>query len=90
MRASCQVPIEGNAAKALNALRPKEHSQIGRRLHALAENPRPAGCRKLSGDLEGYRPAAGVFRILYEVDDAAEVVTVYRIARRPAAYEGRP
>jgi mRNA interferase RelE/StbE len=86
MQARYEVRLERGAARAWNALTPKEHGQIGRRLHALAENPRPPGSRKLSGELEGYRLAAGEFRILYEVDDKAKIVTVYRIAPRAIAY----
>jgi mRNA interferase RelE/StbE len=86
MQARYEVRLERGAARAWNALPPKEHGQIGRRLHALAENPRPVGSRKLSGELEGYRLSAGDFRIPYEVDDRARLVTVYRIAPRPAAY----
>jgi len=86
MQARYQVRLERSAARAWNALPPKEHAQIGRRLHALAENPRPPGSRKLSGEFEGYRLTAGDFRILYEIDDKARIVTVYRIAPRPTAY----
>jgi len=51
----------------------------------LAENPRLPGSRKLTG-LEGYRLRVGDFRVLYEVDDAAQRVVVYRVMARSDAY----
>jgi len=36
--------------------------------------------------VEGYRIRVGVYRIIYEVDDAARVVTVYRIRHRREVY----
>ena len=54
----------------------------------LAENPRLPGSRKLRG-LEGYRLRVGDYRVLYEVDDAAQRVVVYRVMARINAYRRR-
>jgi mRNA interferase RelE/StbE len=59
--------------------------QAGEHIEALAQNPRPPGAKKLSGDL-GYSLRVGVYRILYEIDDDAKVITVYRVKHRREAY----
>ena len=67
------------------------------RLHAkiltLRENPRPPGAIRLSGNLEGWRVRVGDYRILYQIDDDAQLVTVVRVRHRREVYrtaEPRP
>jgi mRNA-degrading endonuclease RelE of RelBE toxin-antitoxin system len=53
---------------------------------SIAENPRRAG-KPLVGELEGLWSARrGDFRVIYEIDDEAQVVLVYRVAHRRTAY----
>jgi mRNA interferase RelE/StbE len=54
-------------------------------LLALSDNPRPHGCKKLTGR-EEYRIRVGDYRVIYEIHDAVLVVLVVRIARREKAY----
>jgi mRNA interferase RelE/StbE len=53
---------------------------------SLAEDPRPAGARKLVANEEGWRLRVGDYRILYDIEDTTRVVTVGRILHRSAAY----
>ncbi len=54
----------------------------------LQSEPRPHDCRKLAGyDGPGYRVDQGEYRILYEVDDQAQHVTVFLIGHRKDIYE---
>ncbi|KXO91273.1 type II toxin-antitoxin system RelE family toxin [Tsukamurella pseudospumae] len=53
---------------------------------ALATNPRPDGCKKLSG-IAGYRIRVREYRILYTIDDGVVTVRVFRFASRAEAYE---
>ena len=39
-------------------------------LRALADEPRPPGCRKLASSANSFRLRVGEYRILYEVDDS--------------------
>lgn len=65
---------------------PKEQvEQILRRIEALAVNPRPSGCEKLSRQ-ERYRIRQGMYRILYEVLDAELVVHVVKVGHRRHVY----
>ena len=51
----------------------------------LPENPRPSGCRKLHGSA-GWRLRVGRYRIVYEIDDARQIVTVLKVAHRKDVY----
>ena len=51
------------------------------RTEALAEDPRPPGCEKLSGQ-ERFLVRQDVYRIVYEVDDEQHVVMVVKVGHR--------
>ena len=53
---------------------------------ALAGDPRPNGCRKLSGS-EEYRIRVGDYRVLYEIEDAVLRILVVRVGHRRDVYE---
>jgi mRNA interferase RelE/StbE len=55
------------------------------RIRALADDPRPPGCEKLSG-LEQYRVRQGVYRIVYEIADKRLLVVVVRVGHRREVY----
>jgi len=53
----------------------------------LRENPRPPGCLLLRDhEPPTWRVRVGDWRILYEIDDAAGVVTVTGVSHRAHAY----
>jgi mRNA interferase RelE/StbE len=54
-------------------------------MQGLASNPRPQGCEKLSV-LRLYPLRQGDYRIVYEVDDRARTVTVFKIGHRRDVY----
>lgn len=49
------------------------------------QNPRPSGCLKLTGR-NGWRIRGGDYRIIYEIDDKQEMVTVLHIGHRRDVY----
>lgn len=51
----------------------------------LAENPRPPGATKLTAR-DGYRIRVGDYRILYQIDDGAKAVIIYRVMARGDVY----
>ena len=61
--------------------------RIDRKILALADNPRPTGCKKLKGFKDQWRSRVGDWRVLYIIDDAAKLVTITRIAHRREVYE---
>jgi len=55
-------------------------------IKALAENPRPANCRKLTGSKNDWRIRIGDYRVLYEIDEKAKVVRIMRVRHRREVY----
>jgi mRNA interferase RelE/StbE len=55
-------------------------------IERLAANPRPAGCTKLVGSENDWRIRVGDWRVLYTIDDKAEVVDIAAIRHRSDAY----
>ena len=86
--ASYKVLIKPSAVKEIESLPRKDRSRIVYRIQGLAENPRPHGCEKLSGQ-EKYRVRQGKYRILYQVFDDEVVVVVVKVAHRKEAYRAR-
>ncbi len=57
-------------------------------IRALAADPRPQGCKKLTG-AELYRLRVGNYRILYEIDDDQLFILVIRAGHRRDVYRQR-
>ena len=81
------LEIKQSAQKELDALDDALFTRIDRKILALADNPRPAGCRKLKGYKDHWRVRVGDWRVLYIIDDAAKLITITRIAHRREVYE---
>lgn len=62
-------------------------NRIFPRIESLAENPRPAGCKKLRGARDLWRIRIGNYRVVYQVDDAILLVEVRAIGDRKDVYE---
>ncbi|MCS6936242.1 MAG: type II toxin-antitoxin system RelE/ParE family toxin [Candidatus Bipolaricaulota bacterium] len=78
--------LERAAERDLKRLSSREFSKVIAAIRALAEHPRPRGCRKISSSEHDWRIRVGPFRVLYEIDDKAKIVRVMRVRRRPKAY----
>ena len=72
--------------KELRALPKKDVKRIVERIDRLADNPRGPGCEKLSGQ-ERYRVRQGVYRIIYEIEDARLIVIVLKVGHRGSVYD---
>jgi mRNA interferase RelE/StbE len=82
---SYSVSVKRSAEKELRGVRGRELRRLIERIRALAEEPRPAGVEKLS-TLERYRIRQGDWRILYEIDDGARLVTIVKVGHRKEVY----
>ena len=80
-----RLAFKKSVAKDLRGLPQRDIALILARIEALADEPRPPGCEKLSGQ-EQYRVRQGVYRIIYEILDAALVVTVVKVGHRRDVY----
>lgn len=85
--ASYELAFRKSVAKDLRAFPKQDVKRILQRLRALADDPRPPGCEKLSS-LERYRVRQGVYRIVYEINDEGHVVLVVRVGHRRDIYRG--
>lgn len=83
--ASYSIRIKRSAAKEIESLPARDRARVVDRIAGLAENPRPRGCEKLSGE-EKYRLRQGDYRILYQILDRELVVTVVRVGHRRDVY----
>lgn len=82
---SYSLLILRRAQKELAELPDLAYQRVRDIIRSLGENPRPAGCRKLSGR-DGWRIRAGDYRVLYEVDDAQRTVIVTHVGHRRDVY----
>ena len=66
----------------------KTNTQISKAIDKLADNPRPAGCKKLKGEKEYmWRIRVGDYRILYTIAEEVKVVDIRKIGHRKDIYE---
>jgi mRNA interferase RelE/StbE len=78
--------IKPSVVKELEAIPGKgERRRLVERISRLAEEPRPPGCEKLSGQ-DKYRLRQGRYRILYEIKDQDLLVYVVKIGQRKDVY----
>jgi mRNA interferase RelE/StbE len=81
-----RVLLERAAEKDLSRLSSEVHVRVIAAIQALANNPRPPGCRKLTGSNHDWRIRVGDYRVLYEIADQIRVVRVNRVRHRREAY----
>ncbi|MGZ8551501.1 MAG: type II toxin-antitoxin system RelE family toxin [Chitinophagaceae bacterium] len=82
-----QLVIEKYAQKQLQRIAPSQIPSIKKTIGALANNPRPAGFKKLKG-VDAYRVRSGDYRIIYEIHDKIVTVVVVDIGHRRDIYKG--
>lgn len=81
-----KILLERTAEKDLDRLPSAFHSRLISAIRQLANNPRPAGCRKLIGGTNDWRIRVGVYRVLYEIDDRARILRINRGRHRREVY----
>ena len=85
--AKYSLEIKSSAKKELDALDNVLFARIDRKILTLAENPRPAGCKKLKGHRDLWRVRVGDWRVIYIIDDSTTRVSITRVAHRREVYE---
>jgi mRNA interferase RelE/StbE len=78
--------LERSAEKDLARLSTVAHDRVIAALNGLAQNPRPPGCRKLTGTKSDWRIRVGDYRVIYEIADVIRVVRVHRVRHRGEVY----
>jgi mRNA interferase RelE/StbE len=72
---SYSLSVLRRAQKELAQVPREDQERLIEAIRGLANDPRPAGCRKLTGR-GGWRIRVGNFRVLYEIDDGQRLVTI--------------
>jgi mRNA interferase RelE/StbE len=80
-----QVVLVRSAERELPSLPTDVSRRVTAALQRLNQEPRPRGARRLSQG-PGWRLRVGDYRILYTIDEAVRVVTVYAIGHRREVY----
>ena len=80
-----QLEITATARHDFRRLPPQAKHRAILAIDGLAGEPRPSGCTKLSGR-SVYRIRIGDYRVLYEVDDKKQGVTILRMKHRKDVY----
>lgn len=75
-----------SATRELNAIPAQTALRIGQAVGRLAEDPRPHGCKKLTGHPDLWRIRIGNYRVVYSIGDAIRLVRIERVADRKDAY----
>jgi mRNA interferase RelE/StbE len=83
---SYQILILRRGQKELAQLPKQEYERIKEAVENLSNEPRPQGCKKLSGR-EGWRIRVGDYRVIYEIDDTKQILTVLHIGHRRDVYK---
>ena len=73
--------LDRKTRRQLDRIHEPDFTRISRAILKLADNPRPLGCRKLSG-LEGWRIRIGNWRVIYHINDQEYLVTIVDVKRR--------
>ena len=83
--ASYKLVFKKSVAKDLRTISNPDLKRILARMRTLAEDPRPPGTEKLSGE-DKYRLRQGNYRILYTVNDADICVVIVKVGHRREGY----
>jgi len=80
------ITFAASAKKEFRDLTADVIERILPRIRALANEPRPPGCKKLHGYKDRWRIRIGDYRVVYTINDAARTVDVTRTAHRRDVY----
>ncbi len=80
------IQFAESAARSLARLPTAVRVRITTKIDALADNPHPAGTRKMKGDEHAYRLRVGDYRVVYDIVEDIVVVLILRVGHRKDVY----
>ena len=83
--AAYKIFFKKSVEKDFNEIPKKDLKKILEHIEVLAEDPRPPGCEKLTGQ-QRYRLRQARYRILYSIQDDELTVWVVKIGHRKDIY----
>jgi mRNA interferase RelE/StbE len=81
------IVIARSAREELEEFHGSIARRLLRRIEALAGEPRPTGCRKLTDSKNLWRIRVGDYRVLYSIDDRARLIDIIAVRHRKEAYD---
>jgi mRNA interferase RelE/StbE len=81
-----EIELSRTAEKQLRKLAREDQERVVRAIRPLARDPRPRGCRKLSGYDDVFRVRAGPYRVIYSVSGRRLVVIILKLGHRRDVY----
>ncbi len=85
--ASFKLFFKRSAEKELRNIPSVYLPKILAKIEQLSVHPRPPGIQMLKGENRFFRLRHGDYRVIYEVDDADQTVTVIKIGHRREVYD---
>jgi mRNA interferase RelE/StbE len=85
--AEYKITFARSARKELESLPASVVRRVFTKIEALANEPRPKGCRKLQGETDLWRIRVGDYRVIYAIYDDKKSVDIIAVRHRSAAYE---
>ena len=82
---SYALGILPRAQRELGALSNDNYHRLREAIFALAHEPRPQSSLKLTGR-EGWRLRVGDYRVLYDIDDGMQTITIVHVGHRRDVY----
>jgi len=83
--AAYKIFFKKSVEKDLKLIPKKDLKKILDRIEALAEDPRPSGCEKLTGQ-QRYRLRQGRYRVLYSIQNDELTIWVVKVGHRKDIY----
>ena len=83
--AAYKIFFKRSVEKDFESIPKNDLKRILDRIKMLAEDPRPTGCEKLTGQ-ERYRVRQGRYRIIYSIQDNELTVWIVKVSHRKDVY----
>ena len=84
--ASYRIEVSATAERQICKLPRAAQVRVVRAIRALSTDPRPPGCRRLSGYDDVLRVRIGRYRVLYSIEDRRLVILVLKVGDRKDVY----
>ena len=82
------LQFDAHAFRAFERLPQDIQVRVMDAILALADDPRPLGCRKLAGGDNEYRIRVGDYRVIYQVFDTHLIIVMVDVGHRREVYRG--
>ena len=81
-----QLRAAESVGRDVRRLSKSYRQRVSGRLQALCQDPRPHGCVKLRALANAYHIRVSSYRVIYDVDDATQTITILRVKHRRETY----